>query len=312
MSPEHPEARRVVRLVLDVRREHGDAVNCRGDLARDRRGVFFLRGEARSLGVAGDGNARNRRQVAREPLRALRKRLRMRVDLDDAIEAGCVRQQVLLHAQLDLAADRKLGRVHQVERAADGALRGVLDGNHAVVGPARLARAENLVDARARQRIDELAEMLADGRVAERARRTEVCDAQALLECQACRHHLAEDADDRRVGQRAAVALAQPREHLRLAVGAIRGGAAARLQLADRLRVHGALIEAREDFAVEDVDRFAVDAQPRVGLVVLRVVRRLSHESARTRASTRRARRRRPGASHCRATRACRPPRGGP
>ncbi len=102
--------------------------------------------------------------------------------------------------------------------------------------------------------------MPADRGVAERPGRSEVGDAQLLLEREARRHHLPKDADDRGVGQRSAVVLAQAREHLRFALGPIRRAAAARLQRADRLGVHGALVQAREDLPIEHVDRIPMHA----------------------------------------------------
>ena len=46
LPAEHPEARRVVGLVLDVRREHRQAVDRGGDLAGDRRGARLGRRRA--------------------------------------------------------------------------------------------------------------------------------------------------------------------------------------------------------------------------------------------------------------------------
>ena len=89
----------------------GEPVDRRRDLAGDRRGAGLGGGEPRGLGVARHRDARHARQMLREPLHALRERLRVRIDARDvASSAPRVRQQVLVDAQLHLAADRKLGR----------------------------------------------------------------------------------------------------------------------------------------------------------------------------------------------------------
>ena len=313
LPAEHPEPGRVVRLVLDVRSEHTQTVDRRGDLAGNRRRAGLLRGEPRRLGVARHRNSRRTRQVSREPLRALRQRLRVRIDLAYSLDGRFLRQEVLLDAQLDFAADRKLGRIHEVERPADGTLGRVLDGNDGVIRLARLAGAKDLVDGCVRQCIDELSEMLADCCVTERARGTEIGNSQLLLECKARRHHLAEHADDRGIRQRSAVLIAQPGEDLSLAVRPVRGAAAACLQRADGLGMHRTLVEPAENFAIEDVDRVAVHAQPIVELVVAGVARRsVSHGSLRIPASSPSAQRHPRAALRCTAMPACRRPRDAP
>src|SRR6185312_11420873 len=102
--------------------------------------------EAGSLGVARYRHPRGTGKMPGEPLRALRERLRMRIDLRDALDRRFLRQQVLLDAQLDLTADRELRRIHEIERAADGAFGRVLDGNDRVIRLPCLARAKDLVD----------------------------------------------------------------------------------------------------------------------------------------------------------------------
>ena len=137
-------------------------------------------------------------------------------------------------------------------RAADGAFGRILDRHHGVVRLAAVDRAEDVVERRRRHRLDERAEVLGDRGVAERAGGPEVGDAQRLLERAARRHDLAEHAGDGSLRQRPGVRRVQAREHLRLALGAVRRAPA--LQLADRLRVPRALVQALEDLAIQRVD----------------------------------------------------------
>ncbi len=191
--------------------------------------------------------------VCREPVHALRERLGVRVDPRHVGQRARIGQEVLLNAQFDLAAHGQVGRAHEVERSSDRAFGGILDRHDRIVGLAALDGAEDLIDRRIRRRVDERAEVLRDRRVAECSRGSQVGNAQLLLERQACRHDFAEYAGHGRVGQRSGVGRHEPREHLGFAFGTI--GGAALLQLADGLGVLRARVEAREDLAVERVDR---------------------------------------------------------
>src|SRR5437868_5460439 len=114
-------------------------------------------------------------------------------------------EQILLHAQLDLAADAKRRREQQVECAADHALGRVLDRHDGELHRARLAAAERLVDARHGERLDRAAEMLAHGLLAERAFRAEIGDTDRLLEPAAGRDDLAKDACHALGGERSRI-----------------------------------------------------------------------------------------------------------
>jgi hypothetical protein len=202
LAPEHPEARPVVGFVLDVGGEHRDGVGRCGDLAGDGGGLRLGDGEPRSLGVARDDDAGHGRQVPREPTDALRERLGVRVDPLHRRQVRSAREQVLLDAQLHLAHHRQVGRAHQVERAAHGALSRVFDWDDREVAATRLRGAEGLVDRAFGHRLDECAEMPGDRGVRERARRTEIGDRKATLEREAGRHDLAEDPGHGLVGKR--------------------------------------------------------------------------------------------------------------
>jgi len=101
--------------------------------------------------------------------------------------------------------------------------------------------------------------MLPDGFVRVRSRRAEIRDAQRLLERKARRHRLAKDLGDSLVGERPGIDGLQAREHLRLALGAVRRAPA--LERADRLRVLRSRVETLEDLEVERVDGRAVSAE---------------------------------------------------
>jgi hypothetical protein len=105
-----------------------------------------------------------------------------------------------VHAQLDFAADPQGRRQEQVERGLDRALPGVLHRYHAEVGRARCDLVEYLLDARQRQALGRMAEMLVHRLLRERALRTEIADLQRFLLGQARRHDLAEQAHQHFIG----------------------------------------------------------------------------------------------------------------
>lgn len=163
------EARRVVGIVLDVGREDVEPVELRRGVAGDGAGLWILGGHARGLGVARHRDARQVREVAVEPLVALRQRLRVRVDAAGGADALGARHQLLVDAQAHLAAHLERVGQQQVERAADRALGGVLHRHHAVVGIAGFHRAEDVVDRRHRQEVGRGTEVLAAGALGEGA-----------------------------------------------------------------------------------------------------------------------------------------------
>ena len=179
--------------VLDVRREDVQLVDRRRVAAGDRGRARFRGGETRRLGIARHRDLRRTRQMAGEPLRALGERLRVRIDALDLGQRRRGRQEVLPDPQPDLAADGERRLEHEVERAADDALGGILHGDDRMIGRAALGRAEHFVDRRARLHVHEFPEMLRDRFVRVRAGRPEVGHAQRLLEREAGRHRLAED-----------------------------------------------------------------------------------------------------------------------
>ena len=152
-------------------REDVEPVDRRGVLAGDRGGARLGGGETRGFGVARHGDAWHGGQMAREPLHALRERLRVRIDLASPRPARArSTSRFCCDAQLDLAADRKRRLAHEIERAADGAFGRILDRHDRVVGLPAFGRAEHVVDRRERLGVDELTEMLRHRRVRERAR----------------------------------------------------------------------------------------------------------------------------------------------
>ena len=166
-------------------------------------------------------DARRRRQVAPQPLGALRQRLRVRVDPRHSIDVVRLGQEVLADAEHDLAADRQRRLAHEVERAADRAFGGVLHRHDREVGLPALRRPEDLVDRRAAARAStNCPKCLATAVVRERAGRTEVRHAQRLLEREAGRHDCRKSRRPPRSDSGPGFAL-QAAQHLRLAFGAV-------------------------------------------------------------------------------------------
>ena len=83
MLGQHDETCRVVWIILDAGGENGKFIKRSGSLTRHGGRTSFACGHSGGLGVARHSNARNIRQVAIQPLMALRKRLSMGIDPSD-------------------------------------------------------------------------------------------------------------------------------------------------------------------------------------------------------------------------------------
>jgi len=164
--------------------------------------------------------------------------------------------EVLMDAQLDLAADLERRRQEHVERVdVDRAFARVLDGRHAEIGRAALDFMKHLVDRGHRQREHGMAEMLEHGGLRERAFGAQVRHLERLLLGETRGHELAEQPHHLLVAQRSLVAFYDPAQHLRLAFRAIElRGVLQALDDADLLRVPCALGDEALDALVDGVD----------------------------------------------------------
>src|SRR5437879_11307259 len=104
-----------------------------------------------------------------QPDAALRERLGMRADALEAAQRAHCAHQVVMDAQLHLAADLERRAEQPVERVIDGAFRRVLDRYHAEVGAGRLHLVKHLIDRGQRQRAHGMAEMSEHGGLREGA-----------------------------------------------------------------------------------------------------------------------------------------------
>ena len=172
--------------------------------------------QPRAFGVARDRPALDVRQVVAEPAVALRERLRMGADRDDAFGRIGPAQQVVAHEQAGLADDDERRGQEQVERAGDHAFGRVLDRHHAEVGGAGAGGVEHLVDVGAGHLDDRRAEVAERRQLAEGAGRAEVGDPGRRLERAAGRHDLAPDRRHAVGRQRAGVAAPSGRRSRRL------------------------------------------------------------------------------------------------
>jgi hypothetical protein len=250
--PEHEETRGVVRIVLDRARQEFQLVARGGGFSRNRAGARLLACPARGFGVGADRHALGARQVLVEPAVALRERLGVRIDALHRAQVAPARHQVLLDAQLDLAADPERRDQQEVQRAADRALGGILRRHHGELRRAGLAAPEHLVDGGSRARLDRAAEMLAHRLLAEGALGPEVGDAQLLLQPAAGGNDLAEHARGGLRGQRIARLLCDAAQDLRFALRTV--GRRAALQRADAPREAGPALQALEQLVVQAVD----------------------------------------------------------
>src|ERR1700694_5406598 len=150
---------------------------------------------------------------------------------------------------------------HEGERAADRALGGIFHRDNCEIRGARLDGAEHLVDRRARYRFGGEPEMLGRGALAECAFRPEVRHRDRALEREAGRHDLAKQQRDHFGRERPGIALLDPAQHLRFALGTVR---LAYLEGADRAGELGALVERLQQSVVDAINRLAQALQLRV------------------------------------------------
>ena len=94
-------------------------------------------------------NLLDARQVFVQPAAALRERLRVRAHATDVAEHRHASHQVLVDAQLDLAADLERRAQEHVEGVVDRAFGRVLDRHHAEIGGAGFDLVEHFFDGRA-------------------------------------------------------------------------------------------------------------------------------------------------------------------
>src|SRR5207244_10302962 len=121
----------------------------------------------------------------------------------------------------DRGADAKRRAEQEIERAPDHALGRVLHRHDGELYCACFAAAERFVDRRYRKRLDRTAEMLAYRLLAESAFRTEIGDADRLLEAAAGGYDLAEHGAHALRRERPGVHLGDAAQDLGLALGPI-------------------------------------------------------------------------------------------
>src|SRR5690606_12852730 len=205
------------------------------------------------------------RRIAIEPAGALGERLGMRTDALDSLERSAEAHQAMPHGDGYLAGDLERGLEQQVEGPTDGSFGRILDRDHPEIGVTRLGAAKDLVDRRAVEGLDAMAEMLVRGLFGEGAARAEVGDAQAPFERPAGGDDFAVDRFDRSPWQGPFRQAAQAIEYLRLALRPIDRRLELPLDLSDLLGAHAARIEQVEHLRIDGVDPVAQLEQARVG-----------------------------------------------
>ena len=185
----------------------------------DRRAVRVLQGEAGGAGGRGGVHDLDPRQVGLEPPLALVRGLAEGVDPLDALEVRHGRDEVHVDRHVKLRADPHVGLRKHVERLRHDAVRRVLDGHHAVVGPPVLHRAERLRDGVDGDPLGARPEGQERGLVGVGARRPPVGDADGLLGGDGGGDDLAVDRVELPGGERAGVVALQLLEDRPLALG---------------------------------------------------------------------------------------------
>ena len=122
LAADHEEARGVVRAVLDLRHEHVQAVDLRGRGAGDRRGAALRRARgARPRRCSRRRRARRRAGARRSQPRHCASDCGCAQTRCDVAERRHAAHQVLVDAQLHLAADLQRRGQEHVERVVDRA-----------------------------------------------------------------------------------------------------------------------------------------------------------------------------------------------
>ena len=231
LAADDKEARGVVRAILDLLRQLGQAIQVGRHVAGDSRTVPLALDPLGRIGVAGNRHALDVRVVRIEPLAALCQRLGMGVDAGDLVGlGGLADQQVMVNAQLDFATDDHVVLEEAVEGVVDRAFGGILHRHHAEVDRTGSHFAEHLVDGRHRHADHRMTEVLHRRCLTEGAFRAEISDFQRVFQRQAGGHDFAEQPRHILIAQRAPVALHHALEHLSFALGAIEDGRLALLQ----------------------------------------------------------------------------------
>jgi hypothetical protein len=106
----------------------------------------------------------------------------------DVLQPRHASHQVLVDAQLHLAADLQRRTQEHVQRVVDRAFGGILHGHDTEIRMAGLHFGEYFVDLRKRQRAHRMTELLEHGLLRERAFGPEEAHLQRFLLCQAGRH----------------------------------------------------------------------------------------------------------------------------
>ncbi len=269
LAADHEKTRRVVFGVFDLGHDDVETIHLRRSLTRDRgRAVLVARPTGR-LCIAAYGNAFDARQMLVQPMPALSKGLLVRTDAQDFLEPVHASHQMLMNAQLDLAANLERRGDEHIERVVDRALGRILDRYDTEVRVSRLHLFEDFADRGQRQRAHRVPEVLQHRLLRERPLRPEECDFERLLLREAGGHDLAEQPYDLLVAQRPLIARDDVAQHLRLALGLVELDGAqlvrALLRYADLLCELRALVEERVDLLVDPIDVRANRAQVRSG-----------------------------------------------
>ena len=207
------------------------------------------------LAVAGHRHQLHIGQIALQPQRALRQRLRMRHHLPDIGHLSGPGHQHMSHRHRDLGRDPQRRVQEQVLSARHRPLGRVLDGHHPEIHRPGFRHPEHVVDGRTGHPFHGIAEARPHGLFAERAPGAQESHPQRPLQPPAGRHQLAPERTDRRIGQRPGVGCLQLADDGRLPFGAVdRGIVSALLQFTDALRQPRPLVDQRQQLLVQGVD----------------------------------------------------------
>src|SRR5580698_486770 len=255
VAPEHQEAGHVVGQVFNLAAQHRQLVELGRQLGADRGAARVVAGQAGGLGGRARFDQRGAGEIGAQPAPHLRQRDRDRIDALD-LRHGHLRagEQAHVHLQRDLGAHLEVALEEGVEGVGDHPFRGVLHGDHAVVGVAALDLLEHGRDGPHRDRPRREAELLFDRDVREGPLGAEVGDAHALLEGQTGAEDLLKHRADRLGGEGPRVGSRQPLGDLSLARRDVKRDRDGGLEVGHPADVLGAPVEQGQDLVVGGVD----------------------------------------------------------
>lgn len=260
LGAEDEESGNVGGVVLDVRFEDLELALFGGKGAGNGGGARFCGGKFGGSRGGGGFNDFRPRKAGLNPVAALSKRLRMRIEFFDsrAADAG---DKAVADGHDDLGDDFEVAVHKHVQRVGDDAFGGVFDGNDAVVGAAFANFGKDVGNSLLGEVLEAVSESADGGLVGEGGFRAKEGDGHRFFKREGAGHNFAVDGPQGAAGYRTLVEAVEFCEDGSFAVRRIDAAAAGQFDFPDSEHVFGALVEEADDFRVDGINGLAVFLQ---------------------------------------------------